>query len=148
MSIHRAKLLLRCPALLGGTIPRGVLFPVMARWIFMLLTSLTLALGPNVLAMVAACQPAPVAAVSGCGEGCCCGDEAQCPCVQRAPDESDRAPSAPRPTGEPRPLLVPPPGYAAPVIVVSAGRALPIGTVRAPAPSPVRSQARLCRWRT
>lgn len=119
----------------------------MTRWLLMLLTCLTLALGQSVSGMAAACQPVPAASDSGCGEGCCCGDETQCPCVQRAPDHSDKTPSAPRPTSEARPLLLPLPGEGTAMIVVSAGGVVPLVAFRAPAASKVRSQARLCRWR-
>lgn len=119
----------------------------MNRWCAMILACLALALGPSVSGIVAACQPTPVALDSGCGESCCCGDEAQCPCVHRAPDHSDQTPSAPRPTNEVRPLLLSLPGDGVAVTVVSTGGVVPLVAFRPPAASKVRSQARLCRWR-
>ncbi|MBY0113520.1 MAG: hypothetical protein K2Y21_11910 [Phycisphaerales bacterium] len=120
----------------------------MTRWFLMLLTCLTLALGPSVNGIVAACQPVPVASESGCGDECCCGDETQCPCVHRAPEHSDPTPTTPRPTTDARPLLLPGPGDAAPMIVVAIGGDPHHGAVRVPLASKVRSQALLCRWRT
>jgi hypothetical protein len=121
----------------------------MNRWLAMLLTCLTLALGPGVQAVIAACQPVlPTTAADACGDACCCGDESQCPCVQSTPDRSDLPLAPTRPTTDSRPLLLPIPEATVSVVIEPALRPVIITTRRVAIASSVRSQALLCRWRT
>lgn len=121
----------------------------MNRWLAMLLTCLTLAFGPGVQAVIAACQPAvSVTAADACGEVCCCGDESQCPCVQSTPDRPDLPPAPTRPTTDSRPLLLPIPEATVTLVIQPASRPVIATARRVAIESSVRSQALLCRWRT